>query len=95
MESNGVKLMAWRNLNLRTRGFRSNGAAMAGPLKQNPKKKKAYLGVAKARPKALYSFLKTLWAKRLVNKHKSMAEKCCSKTRLFKTLEVNPRCKTN
>jgi hypothetical protein len=44
---------------------------------------------------APYSFLKTLLAKRLVNKHKSMAEKCCSKTRLFKTLEVNPRCKIN
>jgi hypothetical protein len=66
-----------------------------GHQNQNPKKRKAYLGVAKARPNASYSFLKTSLAKRLAYKHKSMAEKCCLDTRLFKTLEANPRCKLN
>jgi hypothetical protein len=61
----------------------------------NPKRKKTYLGVAKARPKTSSSFLKTPLAKRLAYGHKSMAEKCCLDTSLFKTLEVNPRCKTN
>jgi hypothetical protein len=36
MESNGEKLMAWRNSNLRTRGLGFNGAAMAGPLNPKP-----------------------------------------------------------
>jgi hypothetical protein len=37
MESNGERLMAWKDSNLRTGGFRFNGAAMAGPPNQNPK----------------------------------------------------------
>jgi hypothetical protein len=36
MESNEVKLMAWRDLNLRTRGLGFDGAAMAGPPNQKP-----------------------------------------------------------
>ena len=44
--------MAWKNLNLRTRGLGFDGVAMARPPNQNPKGRKAYLGVAKARPKA-------------------------------------------
>ena len=95
MESIGVETKGLEKFKPKDKRTCSNGAAMAGPLKQNPKKKKAYLGVAKARPKASYSFLKTLLAKRLVNEHKSMVEKCSSKTRLFKTLEANPRCKVN
>ena len=39
MESNGERLMAWKDLNLRTGlgRVRFNGAAMAGPPNQNPK----------------------------------------------------------
>jgi len=40
MESSGVKLMAWRNLNLRTRGLGFDGVAMARPPNQNPKKRR-------------------------------------------------------
>jgi hypothetical protein len=40
MESSGVKLMAWKDLNLRTRGLGFDGAAMAGPPNQNPKKRR-------------------------------------------------------
>jgi hypothetical protein len=82
-------------LNSRTRGLGFDGVAMARPPNQNPKEKKAYLGVAKARPKASSSLLETSLAKRLAYKHKSRAEKCCLHTRPFKTLEVNPRCKLN
>jgi hypothetical protein len=50
---------------------------MARPPNQNPKEEKAYLGVAKARPKDFSSFLETSLAKWLAYKHKSRAEKCC------------------
>ena len=83
------------DLNLRTRGLGFDGVAMARPPNQNPKEKKASLGVAKARPKAFSSFLETSLAKRLAYKHKSRAEKVLLHTSLFKTLEVNPRCKLN
>jgi hypothetical protein len=82
-------------LNSRTRGLGFDGVAMARPPNQNPKEKRAYLGVAKARPRAFSSFLETSLAKRLAYEHKSRAEKCCLDTRLSKTLEVNPRCKLN
>jgi hypothetical protein len=68
---------------------------MARPPNLNPKKGRLILGVAKARPNASSSLLKTSLAKRLAYKHKPMAEKCCLDTRLFKTLEANPRCKLN
>jgi hypothetical protein len=77
---NGVKggeTNSLEGLNSRTRGLGFDGVAMARPPNQNPKEKKAYLGVAKARPKALSSFLETSLAKRLAYKHKSRAEKCC------------------
>jgi hypothetical protein len=82
-------------LNSRTRGLGFDGVAMARPPNQNPKEKKAYLGVAKAMPKASSSLLETSLAKRLAYKHKYRAEKCFLHTRPFKTLEVNPRCKPN
>jgi hypothetical protein len=52
-------------------------------------RRKAYLGVAKARPNASPSFLKTSLAKRLAYKHKPMAEKCCLEDKAFQ----NPRSK--
>jgi hypothetical protein len=48
-----------------------------GHQTKNPKEKKVYLGVAKARPKTSSSLLETSLAKRLAYKHKSRAEKCC------------------
>ena len=65
-------------LNSRTRGLGFDGVAMARPPNQNPKERKAYLGVAKARPRALSPLLKTYLAKWLAHKHKPRAEKCCS-----------------
>jgi hypothetical protein len=40
MESSGVKLKAWKDLNSRTRGLGFDGVAMAGPPNQNPKKRR-------------------------------------------------------
>jgi hypothetical protein len=37
MESNGERLKAWKDLNLRTGELGLIGAAMAGPPNQNPK----------------------------------------------------------
>ena len=77
MESKGDETNSLEGLNSKTRGLGFDGVAMARPPNQNPKEEKAYLGVAKARPKASSSLLKTSLAKRLVYKHKPMAEKCC------------------
>jgi hypothetical protein len=77
MGSKGDEANSLEVLNSRTRGLGFDGVAMARPPNQNPKEEKAYLGVAKARPKALPSFLETYLAKQLAYKHKSRAEKCC------------------
>ena len=87
--------MAWRDLNLRTRGLGFDGAAMAGPPNQNPKKRRLIQVQLKLGLMLALLSLRLFWQNGQLINTNLWLKSVVQKTGLFKTLEANPRCKTN